>query len=79
MGKYFWILIIGLAIWLAENIYFGFNKEPENGVEGFFDALSAIIIFWGIAGDILSGLVINKTTNVTTENVNLSTNKANIK
>lgn len=57
---YRWLAILGIVLWFAETAYFGFNDKPENGLEGALDALSFIMIGWGIVGDLLSNLKITK-------------------
>lgn len=57
---YRWLVFIGFAIWLAETAYFGFNDKPENAIEGALDFATAIMIGWGIFGDLTSNLKISK-------------------
>lgn len=57
---YRWLAILGIVLWLAETAYFGFNDKPENGLEAALDFITAVMIFWGIIGDLLSNLKITK-------------------
>lgn len=59
----------GLALWLAETAYFGFNAKPSNGLEATLDLLSTILILWGIIGDILSGVTIQKREIINTQDL----------
>lgn len=69
------LLALAVAIWVAENIYFGWNAKPQSSAESFWDSVSAVIFLWAIVGDILSGLQIHKhyndssVTNITTDTV----------
>ena len=74
MNKYVIIAIAGLMLWLLENSYFGWNVTAQSGAEKFFDAVSFILIFWGVIGDILSGMTIHKDMNVYTKTVNVKSN-----
>lgn len=71
--KYFTILVIGFVIWIAETAYFGFNDNPENGMEAFLDVVSFGMIFYGLIGDLLTNVRIQKhyhnTTNINTKKV----------
>lgn len=64
MNRYTYILLIGLSVWIIETIYFGFNREPESGLEAMLDTLSWVFIIWGIIGDILKGVNISKNINI---------------
>lgn len=71
--KYFIILVIGFVLWVVETAYFGFNDKPENGVEAFLDAVSFLMIAYGLIGDLLTNVRIQKhyhnTTNINTKKV----------
>jgi hypothetical protein len=60
-NKYPYLAFLGLAIWLAENFYFGWNAKPESGLESGLDLLSQVLIIWGIVGDLLRNVRITKT------------------
>lgn len=80
MNKYTKILLLGLAVWLAETAYFGFNRMPENGIEGTLDLLSGILIGWGLLGDILTNVEIHKHTHMLDKSVNnITTKKVEVK
>jgi hypothetical protein len=59
-NRYFIILVLGFLIWIAETAYFGFNKEPENGLEGFLDVSTALMMIYGFIGDMLHNVRIHK-------------------
>lgn len=71
-SKYFVILVIGFALWIAETAYFGFNDKPESGLEGFLDVVTALMMIYGVVGDITTNLRIHKTYHNIT---NIKTNK----
>jgi len=58
--KYVIIALIGIAIWLGENIYFGWNAKPESGAEAGLDLLSQGLFFWGVIGDLFTNVKIVK-------------------
>lgn len=58
--KYTALVLIGLALWLAETAYFGWNDRPENGIEGALDIVSAVLIIWGVIGDITTNMKVVK-------------------
>ncbi len=60
-NKYPYLVFIGLALWLAETWYFGWNDKPENEAERVLDIISGILIIWGLVGDILRNVRITKT------------------
>lgn len=76
--KYFIILLIGLLLWIAETAYFGFNKTPESGVEGFLDTLAFLLMGYGLIGDLIQNVEIHKNyykykeTNIKTKTVNVN-------
>ncbi len=70
-NKYFIILVIGFLLWIAETAAFGFNKEPENGLEAFLDLVSMVMIIYGIIGDLSRNVRITKHYhNITTNRIN---------
>jgi len=79
--KYFAIATIGFILWIGETAFFGWNAKPESVAESTLDVLSALLIGWGIIGDILKGVEIhkkshttfNETHNITTQKVELHT------
>lgn len=83
-NKYFIILVIGFLIWIAETAYFGFNKEPENGLEAFLDLVSGTMMIYGIIGDLLRNVRITKnyhnihTTNIRTKVVEVQGEKQTV-
>jgi hypothetical protein len=64
--KYLILISIALTVWLAENIYFGWNFTARNDAEQFWDNLSTVLFLWAIVGDILNGVTVTK--NVYIEN-----------
>lgn len=72
--KYFIILLLGFIGWLAETAYFGFNKTPENGLEATLDVATALMMVYGVIGDLLQNVRIQKhyksVTNIQTKKVN---------
>lgn len=68
------IFFLGLILWIAETALFGWNDKPVNDYERILDTLSWIFILWGILGDLLSNLKIekNETNNINTKNVNIN-------
>jgi hypothetical protein len=76
--KYPLIFLIGFIIWILENIFFGWNHKPESSFEGVMDILSAILIFWGVVGDIVSNLHIHKHTDVNAKEVKIVMEKEEI-
>lgn len=81
--KYFVIATVGFVLWISETAYFGFNAKPENNIEATLDFISALLIGWGIIGDILKGVeihkksntVFNETHNITTKTVEMQGEK----
>jgi hypothetical protein len=73
--KYLIIALIGLAINFIETGLFGWHWKAQSGAEHYWDVFSAILIAWGVIGDILSNVQIHKhyndtsTTNITTKTV----------
>lgn len=63
MRKYLIIVLIGALTWLTNTWYWGWNLEPINNIERFFDVVAWTLIFWGIIGDILNGVTWHKTAN----------------
>ncbi len=55
---------LGLAIWLIETAFFGWNWTAHSSAERFWDTVSGVLLFWGIVGDILSGLNITFAKNI---------------
>lgn len=60
MNKNFYFVIIGITLWISETAFFGWNDKPINGMERVLDVISWLLIFWGIIGDISSGLTYKK-------------------
>jgi hypothetical protein len=54
------LVLVGFALWLGETAYFGYNDTPQSGLEKMLDIISQAAIFWGILGDLLTGLKISK-------------------
>lgn len=50
----------GFAIWILETVYFGYNETPQSGAEAILDFVSAVMIVWGILGDLASTLYVVK-------------------
>lgn len=70
-NKYFIILTLGFLLWLAETAYFGFNREPENGLEATLDVATLLMMIYGFIGDLLQNVRITKNYhNVTTNRIN---------
>lgn len=72
-NKYFYILVLGFILWAIETVAFGFNKEPQSGLEGFLDVAAIMLMVFGAIGDITTNLRIHKTyhniTNIKTQKV----------
>lgn len=70
-NKYFIILVLGFVLWLAETAYFGFNRTPENGMEATLDVATALMMIYGVIGDLSRNVRITKSyNNVTTNHIN---------
>lgn len=54
------LVLLGLIIWISETVYFGFNDTPQSGWEKILDFVSFLMIIWGVIGDVLSGISVNK-------------------
>ena len=74
MSKYFIIALLGLVLWFLETWYFGFNWTAQTGQEKFADTLVTILIVYGLLGDLLKGLVIQKVVNIKTEKLTYTDN-----
>lgn len=74
MNKHTAIALIGIALWLAESAYFGWNEKPSGTPEKYLDLLSGVLIVWGIVGDVLRGVTFVKR-NTTVNNINTKTVK----
>lgn len=75
MSKHIIIGLVGVGIWLIETAFFGFHPKPINGIEGTLDMLSAILIVWGITGDILSGVQVHKNYTFNSEDLHYHDNR----
>lgn len=73
--KYLIITIIGIALWLIETAYFGWNSKAQSTPEKMFDAIGWLLIIWGFIGDITTNLNITKNTNITTKTVEVNYHK----
>ena len=60
--KYATLALAGFTIWMLETAYFGYNRTAQSGIEHILDTISWIFIIWGVLGDILTNLKIEKTT-----------------
>lgn len=60
------LILAGLVIWLVPTAIFGFNDKPANPFERLTDFVGGTMLIWGIAGDILHGITIVKTTKART-------------
>lgn len=67
--KYTIILIVGVLLWVGETAYFGWNMEPLSSQEKVADVISQLVILWGLVGDILANITIQKVSNIKTQNV----------
>ncbi len=72
-NKYFIILILGFLLWIAETAYFGFNKTPENAAEGLADVATALMVIYGVIGDL------SRNVRITKHYHNISTTRINTK
>lgn len=72
-NKYFIILVIGFIGWIAETAYFGFNKTPESGAEGFLDVVFTVMMIYGLIGDL------SRNVRITKHYHNISTTRINTK
>lgn len=66
------MFLVGFTLWILENMFFGWNQTAQSNAETVLDLLSAVLIFWGVFGDIASGL--NYTKNISTDAVNIAKN-----
>lgn len=71
MKKHEILFLVGFTIWIIGSWHGGFQAEPQSNFEGYTDFVGTILMFWGIAGDILNGVQIHKNTNITTDSVTL--------
>lgn len=77
--KYFLIATVGFILWIGETAFFGWNTEPHSTAERTLDFVSALLIGWGIIGDILKGVEIHKkSTSVFNETTNITTKKVEV-
>ena len=67
--KYTIIGFFGLALWFGETWYFGWNYKAKSVPEMMLDNISTILMIWGIIGDILSNVKLEKSTTINTNNV----------
>jgi len=54
---YDYFVLAGFAIFIAENIYFGWNKTPQSAAETFFDIVSSVLMVYGVLGGIAVGFM----------------------
>ena len=54
------LIISGFTLWISETWYFGWNDEPCCSAEKVLDMISLTVLYWGIIGDLLSNVVVNK-------------------
>lgn len=50
MRYYNILFVIGFVGWIIETAYFGFNREPINGYEAFFDMMFGVLMILGALG-----------------------------
>lgn len=72
MNKYTYFVIIGFVLWIAETAYFGWNEKAQSSPERILDTVAFVLMAWGIVGDILKNVTIEKRTNIHTKNVLLN-------
>jgi len=60
---YAFLALCGFALWVLETAYFGFNDNPESGLEAMLDTISFVMIIWGVIGDIAGELYVIKINN----------------
>lgn len=83
-NKYFIILVLGFVLWVAETAYFGFNKTPQSGAEGLADTATALMMIYGVIGDLLRNTEIHKNyykykeTNISTKKVEIKGDKPTV-
>lgn len=73
--KHLILIGLGLVVWFIETWAFGWNATSHSDAESFWDSVSAILIFWGIIGDILNGLTITKTINIAENHDHMQSDK----
>lgn len=73
--KHLILLAVAIAVWVGENIYFGWNVTPHSDAEKFWDSISTILFLWAIIGDILNGLTITKTINIAENHDHMQSDK----
>lgn len=49
MKKHDYIIIVSIAVFIAQNVYFGFNETPQSGAEKVADIVTMILTVWGFA------------------------------
>lgn len=47
----------GLAIWILENVYFGWNATAQSGLERLTDFVSNVAMYVGVVGSIAIDVV----------------------
>lgn len=74
MKFYRFLVLAGFIFWISESAYFGWNEKPINVFERWADIASQIMLWWGIIGDLLTNIKIEKseTNNINTKNVNIN-------
>lgn len=59
---------VGLTLSIIGNIIFE-GHTPSPPLKFYIDQLAFILMFWGIAGDILSNITVQKVNNITGETI----------
>lgn len=68
--KHLILIGLGVALWLGENIAFGWNAKPESSLEATLDTISLLLVAWGIIGDLLTGVELHKHHTINTQDMN---------
>ena len=58
--KYWHLVCIGFAIWIIGTWHGGWSTSPQSTFEWITDFTGGAMMGWGIAGDVLSNIIIQK-------------------
>jgi hypothetical protein len=76
MKKHDILILVGFTIWMIGSWHGGWSAEPQSNFEGYTDRIGAILMVWGVLGEVLKGIQIHKITKISTDK--LTINKAEI-
>lgn len=72
MTFYRGLVLFGFIFWITETAFFGWNETAQSGLERIADTISWTAIIWGIIGDVMKNVHIQKF-NTTNNNINTKT------